>query len=159
MDIPLHIFEATKSGTYATLFISLGIALLAAAAAFWLYRKKTSYENRTRLRIVQILLYFAVLIAGGTSILAAVELNRLQPIKIYEDSLETAFGKVPITKLEKVQLYTDDQRSFVSPDIEINRSLILYVEEKNGDAYVFAADKYDVQTIIGILRPMMDEED
>jgi len=156
MEEPLYIFEATKSGPYTTLIISLGTTLLTALAAIWLHRKAISYDNRTRIRLLQVLLYFVILIAAGTAVFTTVQLGRLQPIKIYEDRLETAYGTVPISELEKVQLYTDDQRSFVSPDIEINRSLLLYVEEKNGDAYVFAKANYDVRNIINILRPMMD---
>jgi len=159
MDTPLHIFEADKSDVYTTLGIALGIALITTFVVIWLHRRAVSYDNRNRMRLLQILLYFVILIASGTAIFTGVQLNRLQPIKIYEDKLETAYGTVAIDNLRKAQLYTNDQRSFVSPDIEINRSLLLYIEEKDGSSYVFAKANYDVQAIINILRPMMDSPD
>lgn len=159
MDTPLYVFEPNQTEAYLTLGILLAIFAGAAFALFWLGRKEPSYENRNRRRLVNMLLYFVLLIAGSAAIFTLVDINRLQPIKIYADRLETSYGEVAIEQLQRANLFQNDQRSFVSPDIETSSSLLLYIEESNKRSYVFSNKNYDVRGIINVLRPMMDAEE
>lgn len=157
METALHTFEPNLSQEYFNLALAVGVFLLALLGLFLLFRKKASYEERNRQRLLQMLAGFATIIALGVSVGILYNISILQPIRIYSDSVETGYGKVKFDDLKAVYLHQAQERSFVSPDIEVSSAHLLYMEEKRGKAYLFSPENYDVETIVRTLRPMMDE--
>lgn len=157
MEQPLHIFEPNLSAEYRNLALSIGVFLLALLALFFLFRKKADYDKHNQQQLLQLLAGFATIISFGIAIGICYNIYMLQPIKIYSDSVSTGYGKVDFDELKAVYLHTADQRSFVSPDIEISTTKLLYFEEKRGKSYLFSPSNYDVFAIVSTLRPMMDE--
>lgn len=158
METALHTFEPNLSTEYFNLVLAIFTFWGAGVALYFLFRKKASYEKRNQRQLLQMLTGFVGVIAFGVSLGLLYNLSILQPIKIYSNSVETGYGKVPFDDLKAVYLQQASGRSFVSPDIEIEQTELLYIEEKRGKAYVFSPDNYDVRTIVYTLRPMMDEK-
>ena len=157
MEQALHVFEADRSAEYLNLGLSITVFLLALVGLYFLFREKASYEKRNQQMLLQMLAGFGAVIAFGISLGICYNIYMLQPIKIYKDSVSTSYGHVKFDELKAVYLQKLDQRSFVSPDIEISTSQVLYFEEKQKKSYLFSPDNYDVLTIVKTLRPMMDE--
>ncbi len=137
--------------------LAIGVLLLSLVALFFLFRKKASYEKRNQQQLLQMLAGFAFVISIGVVLGIGYNISKIQTISIFSDSVETAYGKVKFKDLKAVFLHQADERSFVSPDIELSSTQLLYFEEKRGKAYLFSPDNYDVRSIVETLRPMMDE--
>lgn len=156
METALHTFEPNLSQEYFSLAITLGVLLLSGVALFFLLRKKATYEKRNQQQLLQMLAGFAAVISIGTLVGIGYNISKLQAIRIYSDSVETGHGKVSFKDLKAVYLHQGEERSFVSPDIELSTTQLLYFEEKRGKSYVFSPENYDVRGIVDTLRPMMD---
>ncbi|MEM9991715.1 MAG: hypothetical protein AAF738_08125 [Bacteroidota bacterium] len=157
METALHVFTPDRSTEYWYLAIA-GVVFLAAIVALYLLMRQTIvYEKRNQQRLFQMLTAFVAVIAFGVNLGLIYTIRQLEAIQIFERSISTSYGRVAFEDLKAVYLQEAAQRSFVSPDIEINKTQFLYVEEKSGKAYIFSPDNYDVRSIVHTLRPMLEE--
>lgn len=156
MSTPLKIFEADQSSIWLTLGISVAGAILSLAVLVYLRRNEGKYDLRHYRQLGLMLSGLVLLIALGSIIGSVLNLQRLQPIKVYEDRVVTGFGSVAYTDLRFLYLHKGKQMSFVSPDVSVDTTLLAYFEEKQGKSYVISEENYDVEAIVAYIRPMMD---
>jgi len=153
---PLQVFVANQNSILITLAISGCVALISLFAIVYLRKKEVALTFRAHRQLGIMLLGLALIIALGSTVGSIVNLKRLRPIYVYEDSFTTGFGTVKFQDLRFVYLHQGRQPSFVSPSITVDTTLLAYFEEKQGKSYVLSSDNYDVRAIVDYIRPKVD---
>lgn len=156
MDTPLYVFEANASKETTTLIIAIVATLLAAGFLYYLKKRPTNYERRHYRQLGQMLSGFVLIISLGSIFGGIFNLQRLKSVKIYENAVETGYGKVSFDDLRYVYLQETGATSFLAPTIRIDTVYLAYFEEKNGKSYVLSNQHYDVRSIVQTLRPILD---
>jgi len=83
--------------------------------------------------------------------------GRIQPINLYEDHITCYQGKISYKEIIRAGIYTDQQQSFVDPNMAIGKSKMLVLERRNKQATIFSEDYYDINELVRKIQDQMDK--
>ena len=152
MEDILYTIEPNSSGDRLTIIVALLAALGALAGMFALLRTPSTGDQRNRRMLGAMLLFFVVLIASGTSFFSWLKTRKVSTITIYNDAVETPYGKVAFRNIKNASIETDRQPSFVNPSRATRQTKLLLIEEMDGKAHVMSEKDYDLQNIMSKLK-------
>ena len=93
----------------------------------------------------------------ATLFLSTWNLYRIQPISLYEDHITCYQGKIPYKEIIRAGIYTDQQKSFVDPNMAIGKSKMLVLERRNKQATILSEDYYDINVLVRKIQAQMDK--
>lgn len=148
-------FEPTST-TQATLWLGGAVALLALGALLAILAGKLEVADRNRRLLLAMLLFFTVLIAGGTAFFSWLTSYRIDTVTLYSRGLTTPYGTVAYEDIRDAYIRKEEQRSFVNPDIVRSSTRLLIIEERDGKTHVLSEENYALEPIFSTLRQQME---
>ena len=159
MEEILYRFEPIHTNSSITLWISLLFGLFAWGICALLLAKKEEGQNRQRNIIIAMLLFFVGMIGLGTAFFTYWTQQKTGPVVIYNDAIETVYGRVSFSQIKNSNIIAAGNRSIINPDLQKNTSRMLLIEENSGKAHVLSEDNYDIQAILNALRTAVLDKD
>ena len=151
MDVPLTTFEATGSWLTGTIGLSLVTAVLALAAFLYFMRLPKRPDNRSKRQLGSTLTLMVVLLALGAAYFSWFTGGRSQPVVVYPDRLETAFGTVQKRDINRIQFVGEKQKSLLTGKEEKGTGMIM-IDVRGGKRVMIAESNYDTERIYRYLQ-------
>ena len=151
MDTPIATFAADGSFFTSTMGLSLLVALLALGAFAYFVRLPQRPDNRSSRQLGSTLTLMVVLLACGAAYFSWFTGGRNQPVVVYPDRLETAFGTVRKRDINRIQFAGEKQRSLLTGKEEKGTGMIM-IEVRGGKRVMIAEANYDTETIYRFLQ-------
>lgn len=152
MDEALYTFKPDLSDTTMTLWLSLFVAIAAMGGAVALYRSKSAARDRNYRMLGAMLLFFVFLIALSTAVFSFWTTRKIDTVYIYENAIETPYGRVEFSNLKDAKIQTQQQPSLINPSITRSSGRVLIIEEKDGKRHLLAEENYEIQEIMRRLQ-------
>ncbi len=152
MGEALYTFEPDLSDTTMTLWLSLFVAIAALGGAVALYRSKSAASDRNYRMLGAMLLFFVFLIATATAVFSFWTTRKIDTVYIYENAVETPYGRVEFSNLKDAKIETQRQPSLINPSIARSSSKMLIIIEEDGKRHLLSEENYDIQNIMRKLR-------
>lgn len=158
MNQVIYTFDPTHQQDQTTFLLALFFALGALAAMFFLLRKPAADGNRNRRLLGAMLLFFVFLIAGSTAFFSRLFMQKLGPVTLYENAIETPYGIVDYPNIRNAYIHIDKQPSMINPSITRKSTRMLLIETKDGSAHVLPEANYPIQEILGKMKELIVEK-
>lgn len=158
MSEALYSFQADLGDAMTSLWLSLFIALGALGGAVALYRSKSAASNRNYRVLGAMLLFFVFLIAAATAVFSFWTTQKIDTVYIYENAVETPYGRVEFSNLKDAKIETQRQPSLINPSITRSSSRVLIIEEEDGKKHLLSEENYDIQEILRRLREVVRKD-
>ena len=152
MEEPIAVFDPTRSGNYNIVIISLSIAAIALAFFIYNFKKDVASSKKGYQQLFSLLAFFVIIIAAVTAFFSFWAAQKFTPVKVYTQSIETAFGKVDLKDIQNIYIHKDQQQAPLTgtPKGEITR--ILIIEEFDRKTHVLSEENYDIDSLIQVLN-------
>lgn len=154
MEQPIAVFEPIRSGNYSAVVISVIIAGIALVFLIFNKKKEGFIRQKGYQQMFSLLTFFVIIIATATAFFSFWAAQKLTPVKIFANSIETAFGKVDFEDIHKIYIHDDQQRSRLSgvPEGAIIRLLI--IEESDRKTHVLSEENYNIDSLLNVLNSL-----
>ena len=152
MEDVLYTFAPDNGPAAQTAWIAAAIALGALAGMASMLKKKAEGRQRNQNMLAAMLLFFVALIGGGAAFFSWLKIRKTSPVAIYEDAVETPYGKAAFNTIKDAYIYADKQSSFIDPSRSVRTTKMLVIEEKSGKTHVMAEGDYPINEILPALK-------
>lgn len=152
MEQPIAVFEPIRSGNYNVVIISLIIAAIALAFFIFNLKKGFSIRQKGYQQLFSLLAFFVIIIAAATAFFSFWAAQKLTPVKVFAQSIETAFGKVKFEDIQKIYVHDDQQRSRLTGAPEGAIIRILIIEESDRKTHVLSEENYNIDSLLNVLN-------
>ncbi len=157
MEQPLYTFQPNTTEDALSLGIALVIALAGAAGLYFISRKKVEHDQRTRHHLLQMLVFFATIIAAGTALFSFLSMRKTGEVVLYPTHLVTPYGEVAFTDIRKAEIIDNKTPSMIDPNRSRRVVRMLVIEEVSGKAHVMSEKNYDINAIMGRLKEAVEK--
>lgn len=157
MEEVLYTFAPDNGPTAQTAWAAVGIALGALAGMGAMLKKKAEGRQRNQNLLAAMLLFFVALIGSGTAFFSWLKIHKTGPVVVYQDAIETPFGKAAFSNIKDAYVQASQQPSLIDPGRSVRTTELLVVEEKNGKAHVMSEEDYPIKDILPALRRAVKE--
>lgn len=157
MEEALYTFTADHRATTQTALIAIIIALGALAGMAALLKKKAEGRQRNQNMLAAMLLFFVFLIGGGAAFFSWLKIRKTGPVAIYEDAVETPYGKAAFRTMKDAYIHADNEPSLIDPARAVRTTRMLVIEEKNGKTHVLSEQDYPINEILPALKSTFAE--
>lgn len=157
MDTVLHTYAPAHAYLDQTTLLALLILLIALGGLWWNYRRKVAPAQRNMRQLIGMLLGFVVLIAAATSFFSWLTSERIQPIKVYADRIESNEGTIFAKQIKRIYFEQSIPQAPFKLNALADTTLLLVVENVEGGktAHVFSEENYPIQQMVKDLRPWL----
>lgn len=148
-----YTFESIHSTntSVAILFFVLGLLALAVLVVLSLRKSPSTtsdQSNSKRFRpLILMGLFFVFLICSSTAFLSYWSGQKLTPIRITEQFIETPYGKVNWNKIETIKIIQDRKIAPLSTEAVGDSTEILTIIEIDGKTHAISELHYDLEAI------------
>ena len=149
------IFSAIPDKSYTSILLFLFLTIVGTVLAILIQTNKFKSIKGAYKQVGFLLSGFVGLLCFATLLLSIWDSYRIQPIELYEDHLVCYQGKIPYKDITRAGIYTDEQKSFVNPQIMLGKSKMLVIARKDKPTAVFTEDYYDVDQLVRKIRERM----
>ncbi len=157
MEEPLYIFQPDTTEDALSLGIALAITLAGGVGLYFLYRKKVEKDQRIRHHLLQMLVFFATIIAGGAAMFSYLSMRKTGEVILYRTHLLTPYGDVSFDAIEKASIIDNKEPSVIDPNASRRAVRLLVIEEKSGKTHVMSEKNYDINAMMGRLREAVEQ--
>ena len=151
------IFSAIPDKSYTGIMVLLFVAIACTLLTILIQTNKFKNIKGAYKQVGFLLSGFLGLLCFATLVLSIWNSYRIQPIELYEDHLVCYQGKIPYEEIARAGIYTDQQKSFVNPQIMLGQSKMLVLERKGKPTAVFTEEHYDVDQLVRLIRERMEK--
>lgn len=151
----LHQFDPNTSNQQLNFWLATLIAVMAFGGLIYLLKRKAANYNQNML--FAMLLFFTFLIASSTAFFTKWSQLKTGKVKLYPNSIETAYGVVTFGQIKKAYLHDNHQSSFINPNVKRKTIKMLIIEEMNGKVHVLSEVDYDINEIFRLLKKTIEE--
>ncbi len=149
------LYTAIPEKSYTTILVLLFLTVSLVVFAFLIQTNKIQRIKGAYKQVGFLLSGFLGLLFLATLLLSIWDSYRIQTVELYEDHLTCYQGKIPYKEIARAGIYTDQQQSFINPQIQANQSKMLVIERKGKPTAVFAEDYYDIEILTKKVRDQM----
>lgn len=150
------LFTAIPDKSYTTLLILFFLAIGFIGMAFLIQANKISKLKGPYKQVSFLMSGLLAMMFSSTLLLSTWNLQRIQTISLYEDHITCYQGKILYKEIIRAGIYTDQQKSFVDPNMAIGKSKMLVLERRNKQATIFSEDYYDINILVRKIQDQMD---
>ncbi len=151
------IFTAIPDKSYTSLMILFFITIGFIGMAFLIQANKISKLKGPYKQVGFLMCGLLAMMFSATLFLSTWNSYRIQPINLYEDHITCYQGKISYKEIIRAGIYTDQQQSFVDPNMAIGKSKMLVLERRNKQATIFSEDYYDINELVRKIQDQMDK--
>jgi len=149
MNTSLYTYEPANQ-SYGIVWLALGVFVLGAAVAVWLFRHTSTSSAYTGM--LSMLAGFAALIALGTGVFGWLALAKNKTLRICTDRVEFGTHIIPYQNLKNAALEESKTTALFNPNSVQKSVQLLFLQEKCGRTHVLSGAYYPVQEILTNLR-------
>ncbi|MEQ8704103.1 MAG: hypothetical protein RIC19_09305 [Phaeodactylibacter sp.] len=147
----LKTFEAAGAASNVTLIFALLATVVGLAGTFLLLRKPAPRGQHNQRMLIAMLLFFTFLIGASTAFFSWMRTERLEPVMIYNNAVETSYGKVAYKDLGNAKIVTDQQNQPFS-NLNQGTTRLLVILEKDGKTHALSEEDYPIEEVLRELR-------
>lgn len=144
-------FEAAGAASNVTLILALLATIVGLAGTIFLLIKPAPRGQHNQRMLIAMLLFFTFLIGASTAFFSWMRTERLQPVFIYDDAVETSFGYLSYDKIGNAKIMMDKQNQPFS-NLNQETTRMLAIIEKNGKTHALSEADYPIDDILRELR-------
>lgn len=148
MGAIIKVFEANNDGNQIQFWIALLITILAIGSIIYWTKKPIPGLDRNRQLVLQMLLFFIAMIAGGTAAFTYLASHKTGPVTVYEQGISTPYGELPFQKIRKVAI----SQNAPNTPFQKDGKRLLIIESYAGTTHVLSEASYDIDAINATLR-------
>lgn len=152
------IFSAIPEKSYTTILILLFLTIGCTLLAFFFQTNKFKNIRGAYKQVGFLLSAFGGLLFFVTMLLSIWDSYRIQPIELYPDHLVSYQGKIPYKEIARAGIYTDQQKSFLNPQLTKGSSRMLVIERRNKPTAVFSEEYYNIDLLVRKINEQMGKE-
>lgn len=145
-------FDPLENSSEIAVWAGVAVGIIGFALSVWLFLRKEKGKDRQRNIILAMLLFFLGMIAFGTSFFTFWTQKKTGPVLIYENAIETTFGKSYFQDIKNASITVAGNKSLVNPNQQRGATRLLLIEEHEGKAHVLSEDNYKIEAILNKLR-------
>lgn len=155
-ETPLHTFVPYDLALPTSVWLSILVALAAAAAVFYFLRPSKERGQRNTRVLVAMLFFFMAIMAAGTAFFSFWNSRRtLAPVLVFEDRLESGYGTSSMKNIKVAYLKTEDRNTLFPTAQNAKKDTFLLVEQRDGRTHVFSHQDYPVKEMAVKIRELM----
>ena len=155
----LEIFGASNTSMQTNFWVALIAALVGLGAMLYLLKRSTEGSNRNRFIIGAMLAFFVCMIGTGTVLLSWITIQKIGPVTLYEDAIETGYGRAELVSIKRIFFHEDVQRSMLNSELERATIRFLIIEERSGKNHALSEENYEINKIYGKLKQVLDKKE
>ena len=148
MQDAIYIIDPISQENLVFFWIGLIIAIASVIGMVVVLKQKKSYQQRNWQMLVSMLLFFVFLISISTAFFSFWAHQKIGPVKIEAEAIETAYGKVSFREIKKISFHESNQPSMINPNINRSTVRILLIEERSGKIHALSEENYDINSIM-----------
>jgi len=149
------IYAAIPDKSYNSILILLFLTIGCTLLAILIQTNKFKNIKGAYKQVGFLLAGFGGLLFFATMLLSIWDSYRIQPLELYSDHLICYKGKIPYKEIARAGIYTDQQKSFLNPQIMEEGSRMLVLERKNKPTAVFTEEYYDIDLLVRKINEQM----
>ena len=153
MEKPLYVFEPLSHGFDTWLVGSLFLALASAAIYFW-FQKKTKLDANRR-AVVAMAAAFVGFVAFGTVVFRLYSSYRLQPVRLFNDRIETLYGVAQLRDVRDFYIKREFHYKPMQPNVITDSTRFFFILERNDKTHVLSEGDYPVDSILAKMNDVM----
>lgn len=153
MENTLYTYEPTNQ-SFVLIWIALGIFLICATGAIWLFRQDTRLRGNQYMGLLGMLVGFIALISMGIAIFGWLATTKTGTVKIYADRIELGRQLLAFRNIENAVIEESRETSLVNPSITIRSVQLLFITDRQGHTYVLSEENYPIKEIMSHLRQL-----
>lgn len=147
--IPKHTAE------WSTFYIALVVALVGLVLTIYFIKKPAESRARNINMLIAMLAFFACIIASGTAFFSWLTVQKVSPVTVDLETVETGYGKTEISKISRLYFHNDVQKSLLNPGIQKGSTRFLIIEEIGGKTHALSEEHYNLGEIYKHLKEKM----
>ena len=151
------LFTAIPDKSYDSLIILFFITIGFIVLSFLIQTNRISNLKGPYKQVSFLMCGLLAMMFTATLFLSTWNLHRIQPISLYEDHITCYQGEISYKEIIRAGIYTDQQQSFVDPNMAIGKSKMLVLERRNKQATIFSEDYYDINILVREIQNQMDK--
>jgi len=148
MNTPLYTFEPLKSGLDGYFYLAVATTFILLLFTIFLQKKEVKYENRNLRNLGVMMSLFGVFIAISVIIFSWFYNNRIGTVKIYDQQIDTSQKLVNFKDVKRIYLKETKQSSHISPQIIVDTTMMLVIEEMGGKTHLFTDEFYPIKEMV-----------
>lgn len=147
-------FEASTNQDQFFIWISLAVILISAAAGAFLLLKKPANLNYNMRMLLAMLCFFSFIIAAGTLVFSFLTQQKLSPVVLYTNAIETPYGQASFENISDVYFEKNPRKTVFGASKDENYRLLI-IEEKGKKGHLLSEANYPINQIAGELKEAM----
>jgi len=149
------IYSAIPDKSYTSILILLFLTIGCTLLAVLIQTNKFKNIKGAYKQVGFLLSGFGGLLFFVTMLLSIWDSYRIQPLELYANHLICYKGKIPYKEIARAGIFTDQQKSFLNPQIMEGGSRMLVLERKNKPTAVFTEEYYDIDVLVMKINEQM----
>lgn len=143
-------FNAQTSQEMQWLWAGILLIALAGGGLFWSFQKRATSARGPEKALIQMLLFFALLIGVGTATFSGIAMLRLRPLVVHSTGIEYHGVRTPWVSLRQVYVVSTQDKTFLNTAGAQSRMLV--IERAGYPDLFFSESSYPISEMLGVIR-------
>ena len=151
----IQTFIPTHTSEWSTFYIALVVALIGLVLTIYFIKKPAASRARNMNMLIAMLTFFACIISSGTAFFSWLTVQKVSPVIISTETVETGYGTTEIGKISRLYFHNDVQKTLLNSSVQKGSTRFLIIEEIGGKTHALSEEHYNLGEIYKNLKEKM----